>query len=144
MSEDKEIIIYQADNGAIELKADAELETVWANQKEIAQIFNVTPQNITIHLKQLFKDGELEESATCKETLQVQIEGKRNVTRHVKTYNLDVIIAVGYRVNSVLGTQFRKWATRTLKQHISQGYTINPSRIEKNLNTFLQDRKSVV
>lgn len=138
MSEDKEFVIYQAANGAIELNSDVSNETIWANQKEIAQVFNVTPQNITIHLKRLFKEGELEESATCKDSLQVQTEGKRKVTRKVKIYNLDVIIAVGYRVNSVLGTRFRKWATQTLKQHIVQGYTINPSRIEKNLNMFLQ------
>ena len=137
MSEEKDIVIYQAANGAIELSSDVSNETIWANQKEIAQVFNVTPQNITIHLKRLFKEGELEESATCKDSLQVQTEGKRKVTRKVKTYNLDVIIAVGYRVNSVLGTKFRKWATQTLKQHIVQGYTINPSRIEKNLHMFL-------
>lgn len=137
MSEDKEVIIYQAENGAIALKGDISNDTIWANQKEIAQIFNVTPQNITIHLKQLFKEGELEEISTCKESLHVQIEGKRKVTRKIKTYNLDVIIAVGYRVNSVLGTKFRKWATQTLKQHITLGYTINPSRIEKNLTSFL-------
>ena len=137
MSEEKDIVIYQAENGAIVLNGDVSNDTIWASQKNIAQIFNVSPQNISIHLKQLFKEGELEESATCKESLQVQTEGKRKVTRKVKTYNLDVIIAVGYRVNSVLGTKFRKWATQTLKQHITQGYTINPARIEKNLSTFL-------
>jgi len=136
MSNDN-LLIYQAENGAITLNGDVSNETIWANQKEIAQIFNVTPQNITIHLKRLFKEGELEESATCKVSLHVQTEGKREVTRKVKTYNLDVIIAVGYRVNSVLGTKFRQWATQTLKQHITQGYTINPARIGQNMDAFL-------
>ncbi len=106
MSGNKTIIIYQAENGSIELKGDVTNDTIWANQKEIARIFDVTSQNITIHLKQLFKEGELDESSTCKESLQVQTEGKREVTRKIKVYNLDVMIAVGYRVNSVLGTKF--------------------------------------
>ncbi|SMN15973.1 RhuM [uncultured Candidatus Thioglobus sp.] len=132
------LIIYQADNGAIELKGDIENETAWASQKEMAEIFGVTTQNITIHLKQIFKDNELEEKATCKESLQVQKEGNRSVKRKIKEYNLDVMIAVGYRINSVIGTKFRKWATKTLKQHIIQGFTINPSRIEQNYTNFMQ------
>jgi len=137
MSKENRLIVYQTDDGAIELKGDPENETMWASQSEIAQLFNVTPQNITTHIKQIFKDGELEEEATCKESLQVRLEGTRHVKRKLKTYNLDVMIAVGYRVNSVVGTKFRKWATQTLKQHITQGYTINPNRIAKNLDTFL-------
>ncbi|SHN90742.1 Putative DNA-binding protein in cluster with Type I restriction-modification system, partial [Bathymodiolus heckerae thiotrophic gill symbiont] len=132
------LIIYQADNGAIELKGDIENETAWASQKEMAEIFGVTTQNITIHLKQIFKDNELEEKATCKESLQVQKEGNRSVKRKIKEYNLDVMIAVGYRINSAIGTKFRKWATKTLKQHIIQGFTINPSRIEQNYTNFMQ------
>jgi hypothetical protein len=100
------------------------------SKKQIAHIFEVIPQNITIHLKQIFSDGELIEKSTCKESLQVQKEGSRNVKRQVKEYNLDAIIAVGYRINSVFGTKFRIWATQTLKQHITQGYTINKNRIE--------------
>jgi hypothetical protein len=91
----KTLAIYQAKNGAIELKSDSSLETLWASQKQIAQIFEVTPQNITIHLKQIFADGELIEKSTCKESLQVQKEGNRNVKRQVKEYNLDAIIAGG-------------------------------------------------
>ena len=121
----KELLIYQAENGAIQLKADVDQDTLWATQKQIAEIFNVTPQNITIHLRNIFKDKELIESSTCKESLQVQKEGNRNVSRKVKEYNLDVVIAVGYRINSVLGTKFRQWATQTLKQFITQGYAIN-------------------
>jgi death-on-curing family protein len=111
---------------------------VWITQKQLSQVFDVTTQNITIHLKQIFKDNELEEKATCKESLQVQKEGNRSVKRKIKEYNLDVMIAVGYRINSVVGTKFRKWATKTLNQHISQGFTINPSRIEQNYASFMQ------
>ncbi len=138
--------IYQAKNGAIELKTDSNAETIWATQKQISQIFEVTPQNITIHLKQIFSDGELIEKSTCKESLQVQKEGNRQVKRQVKEYNLDAIIAVGYRINSILGTRFRIWATKTLKQHITQGYTINKNRIEQNYQAFMsavEDVKSL-
>lgn len=133
----KHLAIYQNKNGAIELKTDSDAETIWASQKQIAQIFEVTPQNITTHLKQIFSDGELIEKSTCKESLQVQKEGSRKVKRQIKEYNLDAIIAVGYRVNSVLGTKFRVWATQTLKQHITDGYTINPNRIEQNYQAFM-------
>ena len=126
--------IYQAKNGAIELKTDANAETIWASQKQIAHIFEVTPQNITIHLKQIFAESELVEKATCKESLQVQKEGNREVKRNIKEYNLDVIIALGYRINSILGTKFRIWATKTLKQHITQGYTINKNRIDEEVS----------
>ncbi|MBA5249080.1 MAG: Fic/DOC family protein [Gammaproteobacteria bacterium] len=142
----KNLAIYQAENGAIELKSDSTAETIWASQKQIAQIFDVTPQNITIHLKRIFSDNELEEKATCKESLQVQKEGDREVKRNIKEYNLDVIIAIGYRINSVLGTKFRIWATKTLKQHITQGYTINSNRIEGNYQAFMsavEDVKSL-
>ena len=132
------IIVYQAKNGAIELHADVNKETLWATQKDIAQIFGVTPQNITIHLKQIYEEGELKKGSTCKESLQVQIEGKRRVKRKVQEYNLEVLIAVGYRINSVIGTKFRQWATKTLKTHIVDGYTINKTRIAKNYSTFLK------
>ncbi len=137
MNTERELLVYQAENGAIALKADAKQETIWATQKQLAEVFGVTSQNITLHIKQIFKEGELAEQATCKESLQVQIEGNRKVKRTVKIYNLDVMIAVGYRINSVMGTKFRQWATQTLKQHITQGYTINPTRIENNLANFL-------
>lgn len=137
MANKNDIIIYKAKTGAIELHADANTETLWASQKDIAQIFGVTPQNITIHLKRIYDEGELKKGATCKESLQVQTEGKRKVKRKLKEYNLEVLIAVGYRVNSVVGTKFRQWATKTLRSYIVDGYTINPSRIDKNYQTFL-------
>jgi prophage maintenance system killer protein len=134
------IIIYQAKNGAIELKGDFQHETIWASQAEMAKIFNVTPQNITLHLGRIFKEKELHKISTCKEYLQVQKEGKREIKRKIKAYNLDVIIAVGYRINSLIGTRFRQWATKTLRQHITKGYTINPKIVKNNYAEF---RKAV-
>jgi death-on-curing family protein len=129
-------IIYQTANGAIELKGDYSKETVWASQAQIAKIFGVTPQNITIHIKNIYKQNELDSKSTCKESLQVQIEGERKIKRKIKEYNLDVLISIGYRIDSVIGTKFRQWATKTLKQHITQGYTINKKLLQKNYNLF--------
>lgn len=133
-----DIIIYQAPNGAIELNIDNEQETVRANQSQMAELFWVTPQNITLHLRNIYKEQELIESATCKESLQVQLEGSRTVKRSIKLYNLDVLISVWYRINSLTGTKFRQRATTTLRQHITQGFTINPNRIQLNYQKFLQ------
>lgn len=138
MAKKNSVVIYQAKSGAIELRGDFNKETIWATQAQIARIFGVTPQNITIHLRNIYKQAELLEKATCKESLQVQIEGKRKISRKVREYNLDAVIAVGYRINSVIGTQFRQWATKTLRSHIIDGYTINKSRIKFNYDTFLQ------
>lgn len=92
-----------------------------------------------MHLRRIYADGELGENATCcKESLQVQKEGGRQVRRTVKEYNLDALIAIGYRINSVVGTKFRQWATKTLRQYVSEGYAINPSRIQSNYETFLK------
>lgn len=134
----KNIVIYQAKNGAIELRSDFEHETVWATQAEIAKIFGVTPQNITIHLKNIYLQKELSLKATCKESLQVQMEGKRQIKRTSKEYNLDVLIAVGYRINSIIGTKFRQWATKTLREHITKGFTLNRKQIAKNYDAFVK------
>ncbi len=143
MEQKNDLVVYQAESGAIELHTDINAETIWASQKEIASIFEVTTQNITTHLKQIFKEGELEEVSTCKESLQVQIEGKRKVKRSIKEYNLDVLIAVGYRISSSTGTKFRKWATQTLREHITQGYTINPARIGQNYDAFMRAAEDI-
>jgi len=113
-------------------------ETVWATQAQMAEVFGVTPQNITLHIKNIYKENELHRGSTCKESLQVQKEGKREVLRTVQVYNLDVMIAVGYRVGSVVGTQFRQWATKTLREHIAKGYTINRKRITQNYAAFMK------
>ena len=133
------LVIYQAKSGAIELKGDFEKETVWATQAQIARLFDVTPQNITLHLNNIFKDKELDAKTTCKESLQVQIEGNREVKRSIKFYNLDVIIATGYRISSITGTNFRIWATKTLREHITKGYTLNKKVILKNYDQFVKN-----
>jgi hypothetical protein len=125
-----DLVIYQNSNGAIDLKLDAKAETIWASQAQLALIFNVTPQNITQHLKTIYEDDELNQSTTCKQFLQVQIEGKRKISRKIKKYNLDAVIAVGYKIGSKQGTEFRKWATKTLKSYITEGFVINPERQE--------------
>lgn len=132
------IEIYQSNDGKLELKVALDDETVWLTQAQIAELFQVKPQNITMHLKNVFGDGELQESATCKDSLQVQIEGAREVQRKRKIYNLDAIISVGYRVSSVRATQFRIWATRTLKQHLIDGYTLNQRRLQERGIEFEQ------
>lgn len=139
----KDLIIYQGKTGAIEFKGDLEKETIWANQKQIAEAFGVTTQNVTIHIKNIYKENELIKKVTCKESLQVQKEGKRKIQRKIKEYNLDIVIAVGYRINSVLGTKFRKWATKTLKGHIVKGYTINQKLISKNYEDFMKSVEDV-
>jgi len=123
-----EIEIYKSVEGIqVEVKIDG--DTLWATQKQIAEIFATTPQNITLHLKKVYAEEEIKADATCKEYLQVQMEGKRKVERKQLFYNLDAILSVGYRVNSIRGTQFRQWATQRLKDYLVQGYAINEKRL---------------
>lgn len=124
------IVIYQADNGKIELQADIEKDTIWATQAQIAQLFDTTTQNITVHLRKVYSDKELDKDATCKENLQVQKEGGRVVKRQVEFHNLDAIIAVGYRVNSKKATQFRIWATGIIRNYLVEGHVLNKYRLE--------------
>lgn len=126
------------DDGGFALDVRVEADSVWLTQKQMAQLFLTTPQNITIHLKSIYKDEELQEAATCKESLQVQIEGGRAVTRNARLYNLDAILSVGYRINSRRGTQFRIWANTVLRDHLLKGYTLNAARLEHRGITDLQ------
>ena len=139
-----EIIIYQNTEGNIKIDVRLEEETVWLSQKLMAELFQTTPQNITIHLKNIFDEGELTEAATCKDFLQVQKEGNRTVERNQKFYNLDAIISVGYRIKSNVATQFRIWATQRLKEYIIKGFTLNDERFKSgnSMNYFneLQER----
>ena len=129
MENQNEIIIYQPEE-SIKLEVRLENETVWLTQAQMAELFKTTPQNVTIHIKSIYKEQELEIIGTCKEHLQVRQEGNRIVRRKQKFYNLDVIISVGYRVKSIYGTRFRQWATRILKDYLLKGYAIN-RRIEQ-------------
>ena len=124
-----EIIIYQPEDKSISLEVHIEDDTVWLTQAQMADLLQTTPQNITLHIKNIYKEEELEMISTCKDFLQVQIENKRQVRRKAKHYNLDVIISVGYRVKSKRGTQFRIWATNSLKNFLLKGYVIT-GRIE--------------
>lgn len=125
---ENKIEIYKSTDG-IEVSILVENETVWATQRQMAELFETTPQNITLHLKKVYGDGEIVELSTCKEYLQVQMEGKRKVQRKQLFYNLDAILSVGYRVNSKRGTQFRQWATQRLKDYLVEGYAINEKRL---------------
>jgi len=127
-----EIIIYEGTDGAPNIEVRVEGETIWLSQAKLAELFGVTPQNITIHLKNIFAERELNEVRTCKESLQVQKEGDRNVNRTVKIYNLDVVISLGYRINSDIATHFRQWATARLREYIVQGFTMDDERLKNN------------
>ena len=118
-----EIVMYQPDE-TIRLEVRVENDTVWLTQAQMAELFRTTPQNVTIHIKDIYEEEELSEGATCKQSLQVRKEGKRTVRRHQKMYNLDVIISVGYRVKSKRGTQFRQWSNGVLKEFLLRGYSV--------------------
>jgi death-on-curing family protein len=139
----KDIIIYQAKDGAIELRGDFKHENIWATQAQIAQAFGVDISTANEHIKNIYKTEELQEKATIRNFRIVQKEGKREVEREVNHYNLDMIISVGYRINSKTATKFRQWATKTLREHIVKGYTINRKQIAKNYDKFLQAVENV-
>jgi death-on-curing family protein len=143
-----EIIIYKSKEGP-KLEVRLEEETVWLNQKQMALLFDKGVPTINEHIKNIYKEGELQENSTIRKFRIVQKEGKREVERDVDFYNLDVIISVGYRVKSLRGTQFRIWATKTLKDHLIKGYTINEKRLLQAQNklkelqgaiSFLQEK----
>lgn len=126
-----ELILYQAEDGTTKIEVRLENENVWLTQKMMAKLFQTTPQNITIHLKNIFDEGELKEEATCKDFLQVQNEGSRKIERKQKFYNLDAIISVGYRIKSHIATKFRIWATERLKEYIVKGFTMDDERLKQ-------------
>ena len=135
---DSQIIIYQTESGQTKVEVRLQDETVWLTQKLMAELFQTTPQNITMHLNNIFAEGELEEDSTCKDFLQVQTEGKRQIERVRKFYNLEAIIAVGYRVRSHRGTQFRRWATERLNEYVVKGFTMDDERL-KNVQNIGSD-----
>lgn len=129
-----EILFYTTNDGNINIGVLFFGETVWLTQAQMATLFQTTPQNITIHIKNVYNEGELFEDSTCKEFLQVQREGKRDVKRNTKFYNLDVIISVGYRVKSPTGTQFRIWATKALREYIIKGFVLDDQRLKNGVH----------
>lgn len=125
-----ELILYTTEDGRSQIKLRAEQQTVWLTQLEMAELFDATKQNISLHLKNLFQDGELDPAATVKESLTVQTEGGRQVERKITLYNLDAILAVGYRVRSPRGVQFRRWASTVLKEYLLKGFVLDDERLK--------------
>ncbi len=131
-----EIILYQSDDLPERIEVIIEEETVWLTQEQMAQLFNQTKQNISLHINNCYKEGELNRKGTVKESLTVRKEGNRTVQRKIDFYNLDVIISIGYRVKSKQGTQFRIWATNVLRDYLLKGYVLNQrmNRVENNVD----------
>ena len=138
MTETNNIVFYQTENADVVVNVVYKDETFWLNQKAMASLFDVNPQAITKHLSNIYEEQELVKDSTCSILEQVQKEGNRNVKRSVEFYNLDAIIAVGYRVNSKKATKFRQWATKTLREYITKGFVLN-EKLLKNGKQFGQD-----
>ncbi len=139
MKDQFKFLIYQSAEADVTVNAIIKDETIWLSQKAMADLFEVTPQNITVHLKNIYTEGELDEQATCKDFLQVQTEGSRQVKRSIAYYNLDAIISVGYRVNSRRATQFRIWATGILKEYMTKGFVLDDERLKQGRTAFGKD-----
>ena len=121
------LVVYN--DGELELKVSVDSETIWLTQKQIAEVFGGTKQNISLHINNIYKEKELDKISTVKYYLTVQKEGNREVTRNIEHYNLDMILSLGYRINSIKATKFRQWATSVLKNYIQNGYAINNHKI---------------
>lgn len=132
------IEIYQSADGKTDVKVRFEQDTVWLTQRQMGELFGTSPENVLMHLQNIYKENELNELATTKNFLVVQTEGKRQVKRKLQHYDLDAIISVGYRVNSKQGVQFRIWATQRLKDYLVQGYALNLQRFEHNATELKQ------
>ena len=158
------LILYTTEDGKSRIQLRADRQTVWLTQREMAQLFDVSTDNVGLHLKNIYEDGELARDATTEESSVVQIEGEREVRRPVTLYNLDAILAVGYRVRSPRGVQFRRWASTVLKEYLIKGFVMDDERLKNpdgrpdhfdemlvrirdiraSEKRFYQDRKSVV
>ncbi len=125
------IVIYQSDDGLTKIDVKFEDETVWLTQQQMAELYKTSRTNVVEHIKHIYEEGELDESSTCRNFRQVQTEGKRQVTRELPFYNLDMIISLGYRVKSHVATQFRRWATELLKEYLKKGYVLDDKRLKE-------------
>lgn len=134
---DTNLVIYQAKNGAIEFRGDISHETLWATQAQIAEVFGVERSVVTKHIRNILKDGEVSEKSN------VQKMHIANSDKPVATYSLDVILSIGYRTNSKVAMDFRKWATKTLRENITKGYSINRKRIARNYAAFMKSVSDV-
>ena len=136
--EKSKIVIYQTDDGRTQIDVRLESDTVWLTQAQMVELFQTTKQNVSLHVGNVFKEGELKQESTVKECLTVQKEGQREVARKVKYYNLDVIISVGYRVKSKRGTAFRIWARNVLKDYLVKGYAVNERMRKEQIGELRQ------
>ncbi len=141
--EKSEIKIYKTTEGKTSIEVKVEKETVWLNQYQLEELFETNRTTINKHILNIYKSGELKEEPTCAKIAQVQKEGKRTVKRNIKYYNLDVIIAVGYRVNSKRGTEFRIWANQIIKDYLLKGYAINQQKLEKQAEQLNELKETI-
>lgn len=143
MKEQDKIVMYESEDGQTLIDVRVDRDTVWLAQSQLMELFGQTKQNISLHINNIFKEGELEKQATVKDYLTVQKEGGRQVHRKIAHYNLDVIISVGYRVKSKRGTQFRIWAGKVLKDYLLQGYALNQKKLEEKEQHLNELQKAV-
>ena len=144
MEQKGEILIYRSKQGNTKIDVRLENESLWLTQQQMADLFQTTKQNISLHLINIYKEGELEETSTVKDFLTVQKEGKRNIKRLMTYYNLDAVISVGYRVKSTIATQFRIWATKQLKEFIIKGFVLDDERLKLARNNYFDELLSQI
>jgi hypothetical protein len=136
---DSQFLLYQDDNGVTNVNVRFDGEDAWLSQQQIALLFDTTRENVVQHIRHIYEEAELQEDRTCKDFLQVQTEGNRSVRRNIPNYNLDMIIAVGYRVRSQVATRFRQWATGRLHEYIQKGFTLDDERLKGNGNRYFRE-----
>ena len=134
-----EIIQYQTEDGVTVIRLQANDGSVWLSQADMAELFQVTPQAITQHIRAIYEDGELDQDATCNDYLQVRTEGKREVSRQIAHYNLQMILAVGFRVRSLRGMQFRRWASEALSEYLVKGFVMDDERLKEPDNDYFEE-----
>jgi len=137
------IAIYQTADGQTQIDVRFEQDTFWLSQAQMAEVFDKDSDTVGLHLKNIYESGELDEAATTEDSSVVRQEGKRQVRRSIRFYNLDAVISVGYRVNSKKGTQFRIWATQRLREYLVQGYTLNQQRLEAQQEKMDELRQAI-
>lgn len=126
-----EILIYQSENGMTKIDVTFMDETVWLSQQQMAELFQTSRTNVVEHIKHIYEEGELDEESTCRKFRQVRKEGNREVARELPFYNLDMIISLGYRIKSIIATNFRRWATERLKEYMIKGFTMDDERLKQ-------------
>jgi len=134
-----DVVIYEADDGSLKINVHLDQETVWLSQQQLAELFHSSRSNVIEHIQHIYSEGELVPAATCRNFRQVQLEGKRKVARELPFYNLDMIISLGYRINSKIATSFRRWATERLKEYIIKGFTLDDERLKQNGGRYFKE-----